>query len=663
MRRTLVVVVALAACDVPDKHPSATDGGVDTTTPGGPIETEITAAPAEFSPSATATFEFTSNLPSAKFQCAFDGDKAEACTSPLSRKLADGSHTFAVRATDGNGMGDLSPAEHVWTIDTVAPATTLTEMPPAADNSTMVTFEFTANEMNVVFECSLDNAAYAPCTTGQAFGPIDDGAHAFAVRAKDRAGNIDASPAIHAWQVDTTTPDTTLLTGPPNASPSASATFTFLSPDAGPGATFQCALDGSAFADCSSPRMYSGLAEGSHTFQVRVRDAGGNFDPTPATDTWTIDLTAPETMLVAAPSGAVAAASASFTFTSTEANVTFSCSLDGAGMAPCTSPFTATGLAQGPHAFAVVATDAAGHADPSPATAAWTVDTLPPELMLVAGPDEAATTGPRVTFMFAHSEGMTECSVDGAAYVACTSPAAYNLAAGAHSFSVRAVDAAGNTTIIARSFTVACSPPDPTGAAGVLHLDDPGQLQANATGGAAATLGTSDMAELVDPTPATGRFGAGLTFAAAEGDLVAWPAAIGPVTAFTVELWARPDALAGARDVLATGDGRVALRVTRDTAQAVRFTATVTDGSGTMYTVSSAPAAAGAWHWLLVSLEAPVLRLWVDGVLATNDSVQLGSAPFDALRLGGSYGGTIDEVFVATTPTSDDAALARYCPL
>ena len=664
MRRTLLLL-ALASCSVPDKQPATTDGGTQDAPPGGPIDTTITEAPAEFSNQATATFMFESTLAGATFECSVDGEAAAACTSPYARELGDGAHTFAVRATDGHGEGDDTPAEHVWMIDTAAPNTVLTEMPPAADNSTMVTFSFTSSEPNVTFECSLDNAPFAACESGDTFGPIDDGAHAFAVRSRDRAGNVDASPAIHAWQVDTSTPDTTMVSGPTGATATASATFTFLSPDAGAGATFQCTLDGGPFLPCLSPQSYNGVSEGMHTFRVRVQDAVGNLDPTPATRTWTVDLTPPETTIDGGPSGTVAVASASFTFTSNEAGATFACSLDGAGFTACASPFTATGLAQGAHSFAVRATDTAGHDDPSPATATWTVDTVPPELMLVAGPAEGDTSGPRVTFMFTASEGTTECSIDGAAFAPCASPVAFNLPAAAHTFAVRAVDAAGNSATANRGWTVACAAPDPAGAAGVLHLDDASQVQPNAAGGASATLGPSDTAEAADPSAVTGRFAGGLGFQPVEGDLVAWPVALGAISQATLELWSQPDAIAGTRDVLVSGDGRVAVRVTQDSANTVRFSATIVQSGGVMHTATSAPVAAGAWHWVLVSLAPPNLRLWVDGAVTTVGDASVGTAPaLDSLQLGGSYGGRLDEVFIslAATPADEDA-LARYCPL
>lgn len=98
----------------------------------------------------------------------------------------------------------------------------------------------------------------------------------------------------------------------------------------------------------------------------------------PAVRSWTVDLTPPDTTLAGGPSGTVPFASASFSFTASESEATFACSLDGGAFAPCTSPDAVTGLAQGAHTFAVRATDAAGHTDPSPASRSWTVDTSAP---------------------------------------------------------------------------------------------------------------------------------------------------------------------------------------------------------------------------------------------------------------------------------------------
>jgi hypothetical protein len=55
---------------------------------------------------------------------------------------------------------------------------------------------------------------------------------------------------------------------------SGTARVTFRSDDAG--ATYTCSLDGGAFAGCSSPAQFRGLAAGPHTIAVRARDGFGN---------------------------------------------------------------------------------------------------------------------------------------------------------------------------------------------------------------------------------------------------------------------------------------------------------------------------------------------------------------------------------------------------
>lgn len=658
--RALAVWI-LGACSVPDKMAVDPDGGMDAFIPPGEEgapNTTITDAPAEFSPAAAATFRFASNIATATFVCTIDGETPLACASPYTRTLNDGPHTFTVRAVDSQGNSDDTPAEHPWSIDTAMPETILIEGPPALDNSVMVRFTFDSNERNVTFDCSLDSAPYIACVSDTEIGPIGDGAHSFAIRARDRAGNIDSAPAIHAWAVDTSTPDTQLLSGPSGASSSTAASFSFVSADAGGGATFQCALDGSTMAVCTSPHNLANLSEGPHTFAVRVRDAVGNLDPTPATRTWVVDLSAPDTLISSGPSGTVPAASAVFGFTATEDNAAYECSLDSAGFTACTSPATYTNLAQGGHTFAVRSIDLAAHTDPTPASRAWTVDTIAPDVMFTSAPADASTTGPRVAFGFTIDEGTAECSTDGGLFAACTSPASFNFAAGGHTFTVRAIDAGGNATSVQRGWTVACAAPDAANAVGLLHLDDTGQTLVNATGGAGGTLGDTDQTETIDPAPDTGRFGGGLTFGSAENDRVSWPTAIGAAPELTVELWVRA---AAAGDVFVSSDTRVALRVVAAGGSMLRFQATVAGTS-----VASGPVAAGTWHRVLFSVQEPTLRLWVNANRTDTAGLALGSPlALDAVRLGGgSFGGALDEVWVGQSAvTADEASLVRYCPL
>ncbi|HEX8264110.1 MAG TPA: Ig-like domain-containing protein [Pyrinomonadaceae bacterium] len=95
--------------------------------------------------------------------------------------------------------------------------------------------------------------------------------------------------------VDETPPDTTITNSPSNPSNSSNAAFTFTGTDSGGSgvASFECKLDAGNFVACTSPQTYAGLSDGSHTFQVRAKDAAGNADPSPASFTWTIDTIAP----------------------------------------------------------------------------------------------------------------------------------------------------------------------------------------------------------------------------------------------------------------------------------------------------------------------------------------------------------------------------------
>ena len=280
---------------------------------------------------------------------------------------------------------------------------------------------------------------------------------AFALTVVDGSGN-GTSHIVRADPVpqDTTPPDTSITSNPAALTNSTSAIFSFTSTEAG--STFGCSLDGSAFTACTSPQSYSSLTNGSHTFQVRATDAAHNTDPTPASFTWTIDITPPDSTITSAPPATTTSTSASFSFTSTEAGSTFACSLDGAAFTACASAQNYTGLAAGSHNFQVRAIDAAGNVDTTPASHTWTInalDTTPPDTSITSAPP-STTTSTSASFSFTSTEaGSTfACSLDGSAFMACTSAQNYsNLANGSHTFQVRATDPANNTDPTPASYT------------------------------------------------------------------------------------------------------------------------------------------------------------------------------------------------------------------
>jgi len=182
-------------------------------------------------------------------------------------------------------------------------------------------------------------------------------------------GNPQWSPASGS------PPDTSITDSPLNPSNSSSASFAFTSTAAG--STFECQVDDSGFAACASPRRYTGLADGGHTFQARATDAFGRTDSEPASFGWTIDTVAPDTIIDSGPPATTIDTSATFTFHSTEAGSTFQCQRDGGSVTGCSSPVTYTGLGAGSHTLRVAATGAAGNTDPTPASYAWAIASCP----------------------------------------------------------------------------------------------------------------------------------------------------------------------------------------------------------------------------------------------------------------------------------------------
>jgi hypothetical protein len=176
--------------------------------------------------------------------------------------------------------------------DTTAPDTAIDIGPSGTASSASATFGFSSSEAGSTFECSLDAGAFASCSSPKSYAGLSDGSHTFSVRATDGAGNVDATPATRTWTVstapppDTTPPNTTINSGPSGTVSSTSASFTFSSSEAG--STFECRLDSGAYAPCTSPRNYTNVSRGSHTFNVRAKDGAGNVDLTPATRTWKV---------------------------------------------------------------------------------------------------------------------------------------------------------------------------------------------------------------------------------------------------------------------------------------------------------------------------------------------------------------------------------------
>jgi uncharacterized protein len=187
-----------------------------------PPNTTIDSSPSNPTNSSSASFTFsgTDNVTTPgnlTFECKLDGGSFGPCTSPQNySSLADGSHTFQVRAIDGAGNTDPTPASFTWTIDTIAPTTTINSNPSNPTNSTSASFSFSGTDAGTgvaSFECQLDGGGFATCTSPQSYSSLADGSHTFQVRAIDGAGNVDPTPASFTWTIDTIAPTISVAAG------------------------------------------------------------------------------------------------------------------------------------------------------------------------------------------------------------------------------------------------------------------------------------------------------------------------------------------------------------------------------------------------------------------------------------------------------------------
>ncbi|MGH2753201.1 MAG: Ig-like domain-containing protein [Actinomycetota bacterium] len=439
--------------------PAATDDYIlDTVIP----ETTIDSGPTGTTGNADASFTFSSDDPLATFECQLDGGGFASCTSPVDLVgLADGPHTFQVRAVDPVGNPDATPAENNFTVDTSLPSEpTLNGPAQDPDDDDTPTWDF-GGEPGATFECKLEKdgvqvSDWTICTSPQTPTLTGDGTYTFSVRQTDGGGNVSAV-ATDDYELDTADPAVPSLTGPdPDPGRITTPQWTF---NGEATATFECKLEKGAvvisdWTTCISPESPTLVdGDGVYTFSVRQTDEAGNVSAV-STDTYDLDATVPDTTIDSGPSGTITATDASFTFSSPDATAVFECQFDTGGFAPCTSPQDFTGLADGSHVFEARAVDPVGNVDPSPAAGNFVVDTQAPVAPGVTDPSPNPGTDDMPSWSFTGEPGATfECKLekDGVVlsdWASCGSPVSYLLSDGDGTYTVhvRQIDAGGNVS-------------------------------------------------------------------------------------------------------------------------------------------------------------------------------------------------------------------------
>ena len=434
----------------------------------GPLpDTAIVSGPEEATEERDATFQFTSNIPGATFECALDEMAENLLFLPCNANhtftgLAFGDHELLVRARDNAGNVDPEPAEYSWEIGGIPPLVMIESGPDIESESRNATFTFSADTTDRIFLCSLDGSEPSPCQSPHTYNGLPLGAHTFEVQVyvDEEFAVAEAPVTTYEWSVVAVVPpETNIVFGPPPVSggmdpEGGEATFLFAFSSNKTQALFECAMDGEAWEQCESPAEYSNLSLGDHLFRVRAYDLSipPNYDPTPATRAFRA-VPSPETTIVSGPEGEINGPLATFQFSSTVAGSTFECALDLGPFVTCSNPYTLTGLPDGEHLLEVRAKTSDGVVDISPEEWQWAVDGQLPDTAILTGPP-AQTVSTGAVFTFSSTEGMVEyeCSLDGGLFEGCeagepplpeSSHIAIELTPGQHTLRVRAVDEGG----------------------------------------------------------------------------------------------------------------------------------------------------------------------------------------------------------------------------
>ena len=361
----------------------------------------------------TPTFTFGSTDPGSSFRCRIDTAPFKTCTTTYTTPdLSDGPHKISVEAIDAPGNVSVVKGRP-FTVDTTAPAVHI-DSGPANGSSTQsryASFQFTTDDPNATITCQLDNdGGFSPCSSPFTNpNPLNDGVHAFQVRARDGAGNVGGAGRL--WSVDNIAPTVTVTSGPAEGQESTDPrpSFSFAADESG--VTYECHFDSNAPIACSSPfAATSRLSNAQHTFEVVATDRAGNTGA-PANVTWTVNAPPVDVRIDGGPApGSVVKRP--------HPNLPVQLqrclgelqmpgrgqqrSRSGCGPRP-TGPFTTAHLGDGRHRFTVMAVDGP---DSQTASRSFWVDTVGPAATISSGPaNGSASSDPSPSFSFSRERG------------------------------------------------------------------------------------------------------------------------------------------------------------------------------------------------------------------------------------------------------------------
>lgn len=366
--------------------------------------------------------------------------------------VADGAVTIDIAsgaAADAAGNLSTAATRLTRTADTSVPGLSLSTTagdPVAGAFTVSATFSKSVTGFDAT-DVTVGNgtlSGFAGSGTGYSFTvtPTADGAVTVSVganAASDALGNGNTASSL-SRTADLTAPGLTLSTARTTVRSAFTVTATFSKNVSGFDAADVALTNGTVSNLSGSGASYTftvtPVADGAVTVDVAAgaaHDTTGNASTAARQLVVIYDTTAP-TVVIDGPASPTVDSVALLALTASE-TATFTCSLDGAAFAACTSPFTTGELAAGDHALTVRATDTAGNT--GEATHRWTI--VAPTVSFTTRPDDPSDDS--VTFAWSSTGTPTyTCTLDDGTPSACASPLTVSgLVDGAHVFTVEAV--------------------------------------------------------------------------------------------------------------------------------------------------------------------------------------------------------------------------------
>lgn len=445
----------------------------------GDLNVQVEFGPKDPTNQTTATFIFKSDFPRAGYTGTVTstrpGAEPRLFTVPSGsnttsfENLLDAQYTLTVHSVNPD-TGDLSmsPAQHVWTVDTGKPSAPTIAVPGDGQRMGTPTPTFSGTgEAGGTVEVRVNNALVGSkvvdsegrwtlvVTTGLIEGP-----YTFTARIIDRATTPSDPTPPRTFYIDFTRPVVTAEASPPPATNEATASFRFNVSEAVTG--YVCKLDNVPLPTCATsanPTVSFSVSEGPHTLTVTATDLAGNANDPPFTHSWRMDKTAPTVTIKTKPPEQSGSRLAVFGFDSPESPVAYQCSVDGSGFGECAASFSVPDLQDGPHIVQVKARDLAGNTTLEPEEYRWSVDTTSPDAPVLTAPEGTRPVGERKPLFKGTAEANSTVSVqvDGAA-VASTFvgdslgrwevASDVELSEGTHSVRLVARDRAGNVSAV-----------------------------------------------------------------------------------------------------------------------------------------------------------------------------------------------------------------------